>query len=228
MSSYKFPANTAPTDLSQFDMMAMVRGTASMDKHYFFNMVKPAAGDDLKLKEFLGGTIPKTEDGKRIPMNKQANNPSLVMPTVTGMKYFGQSALFKVAMDQMHAKKIGVFPTQTHGSGMNAFDFTNNPLFKSEDTLQNIVGKILFGAQGSAISSEAHQLFNPLKALAKQIGQAGGADESTKLNPSSDATRLIQMAAKGFAGGQDLFNSSALSDGVTMAKDVQAFIKKLS
>jgi hypothetical protein len=226
--AYKLDANTV-NDHTIFELMSMVRGTVTMDRHYFFNMVKPATGEDIDFKQFLGGTIPKTEDGKRIPMNKQANNPSLTSPTITGMKYFGQSPLFKAAVDQLHAKKIGVFPTATHGAGMNAFDFQNNNMFQSADSLMGIVGKILFGGQAANITSEAHQLFNPLKSLADQIGKAGGADSKTQINPSSDTQKLIQMCAAGFTkDGQNPFSGSALSDGVTMAKDVSQYIKKLT
>lgn len=226
--AYKLDANTV-NDHTIFELMSMVRGTVTMDRHYFFNTVKAATGESLDFKQFLGGTIPKTEDGQRIPMNKQTNNPSLVSPTVIGMKYFGQLPLFKAAVDQLHAKRIGVFPTATHGAGMNAFDFQNNNLFQSADSLMGVVGKILFGAQGSSISSEAHQLFLPLQNLANTIGKAGGADFSTQINPSSDAQRLIQMCATGFTkNGQNPFSGSALSDGVTMAKEVSQYIKKLT
>lgn len=226
--AYKLDANTA-NDHTIFELMSMVRGTITMDRHYFFNMVKPATGEAIDFKSFLGGTIPKTEDGKRIPMNKQANNPALTAPTVTGMKFFGQLPLFKAAVDQLHAKKIGVFPTATHGAGMNAFDFQNNDLFKSADSLMNIVGKIMFGAQAGNIKDESHQLFNPLKALADQVGKGGGADSKTQINPSGDAQKLIQMCAAGFTkDGKNPFSGSALSDGVSMAKDVSQYIKKLT
>lgn len=226
--AYKLDANTA-NDHTIFELMSMVRGTITMDRHYFFNMVKPATGEAIDFKSFLGGTIPKTEDGKRIPMNKQANNPALTAPTITGMKFFGQLPLFKAAVDQLHAKKIGVFPTATHGAGMNAFDFQNNDLFKSADSLMNIVGKIMFGAQAGNIKDESHQLFNPLKALADQVGKGGGADSKTQINPSGDAQKLIQMCAAGFTkDGKNPFSGSALSDGVSMAKDVSQYIKKLT
>jgi hypothetical protein len=226
MSEYKLDANTA-ADHTAFEFMAFARGTMGMDRHKFFGQVKEASGEALDLKKLIAGTIPKTEDGKRIPMNKVANNPSLTMPTVTGMKFFGQSPLFKVAMDQLHAKKIGVFPTATHGAGMNSFDFTNNPMFSGEGSLMSIVGKILLGGNADAVSGEGHQLFEPLKGLSNIIGKAGGADFQTKINPASDTGKLLPMLAAGFAGGQNPFSSSALSDGQTMAKEVMQYIKKL-
>lgn len=228
MTAYKLDANTV-SDHTIFEQMSMVRGTVTMDRHYFFNMVKPATGEALDFKQFLGGTIPKTEDGKRIPMNKQANNPALTGPTVTGMKFFGQSPLFKAAVDQLHAKRIGVFPTATHGAGMNAFDFQNNELFKDADSLMNVVGKILLGGSASAIKDESHQLFNPLKTLADTVGKSQGADSKTQINPSGDASKLIQMCAGGFTqDGKNPFSGSAISDGVSMAKDVTQYIKKLT
>lgn len=224
--AYKLEANTA-NDHTIFEMMSMVRGQMTMDRHYFFNMVKSGGEDSRTLKEMLGGTIPKTEDGKRIPMNKQANNPALASPSITGMKFFGQSPLFKTAIDQLHAKKIGVFPSPANGAGLNAFDFQKNPLFNGEAKLQDIVGKIMFGAQGSSISGEGHQLFNPMKELSDMIGKAGGADAQTKINPASDTSKLMQMVSAGFAGGKNPFGSSVISDGMDMSKEVQQYIKKL-
>lgn len=223
----KLEANTA-NDHTIFEMMSMVRGTMTMDRHYFFNMVKSGGEDSRTLKEFLGGTIPKTEDGKRIPMNKQANNPALASPSVTGMKFFGQSPLFKTAIDQIHAKKIGVFPSPSLGAGLNVMDFQKNPIFNGEGKLMDIVGKILFGGQGSSISGEEHQLFNPMKELSNVIGKAGGADFQTKINPASDTQKLMQMVSAGFAGGTNPFGSSVISDGMDIAKEVQKYIAKLS
>jgi hypothetical protein len=217
-------------ELSVFEVMAMVRGTATQDKHHFFNKVGKSEGEQGE-NDFIGliaGNIPKVLKGARIPINKVANNPSLASPSVTAMKYFGALPGFKVAIDQLHAKKVGVFPSATFGAGQNSFDFQNNPLFSGESSLMSIAGKILLGSSASSVTSEAHQLFEPLKTLANTIGKSGGADFQTMINPASDMSKMMPMLATGFGGGTNPFSSSALSDGITMAKEVTDYIKKIS
>lgn len=217
-------------ELSFFEIAGIIRGGLTQDKHHFFNQVKSAAaGEEFEFKKFIAGTFPKLSDGARIPMNKQANNPALSGPTVTAMKMFGQLPIFKKAVDQIHAKKIGVFPTATHGSGTNAFEMLSSSVFGGgEQTLQSVVNKSLFGGFADLITP-GHHLEEQLQTLAKSVGSViGAADGLTKVNPQTDVTKLIQGLSHGFGGGiPDLFNSSVFSDGADMAKEAIAFIKKL-
>lgn len=220
-------------ELSVFDLLAMVRGTATQDQHHFFGMVSKAGasatGGASDFKQLVAANIPKLLDGQRIPINKVANNPALASPSVTAMKFFGASPIFKVAIDQLVPKRVGTFPLPQLGGAFNAFNFQNNPMFSQAGSLQQVVGKILMGNFANTISSEAHQLFNPLKDLANIVGKAGGADFQTQINPSTDAQKLIQMCAAGFGtNGQSAFASSDLSDAVSIAKEVSQFMAKLN
>lgn len=220
-------------EVNVFDLLAMVRGSATQDMHHFFGMGSQtganATGGATDFKQLVAGNIPKLLDGKRIPINKVTNNPALASPSVTAMKFFGASPIFKVAIDQLVPKRVGNFPLPQLGAGFNAFNFQNNPMFSQAGSLQQVVGKILMGNYANTIQSEAHQLFNPLKSLATIVGKAGGADPQTQINPSSDAQKLIQMCAAGFgANGVSSFASSDLSDATTIAKEVSQYIKKLN
>lgn len=219
--------------LSVAEILGMVRGTMTQDQHHFFGMASQAAqaatGGATDWKQLIAANIPKLLDGARIPMNKVTNNPALASPSVTAMKFFGASPIFKIAIDQIVPKKIGTFPIPQVGAGFNAFNFQNNPLFSQAGSLQSVIGTVLMGSGASAIQDASHQLFQPLQDLANNIGKAVGADFQTQINPATDAQHLVQMFAAGFGtNGVSAFNPSDLADASTIAKEVAAYIKKMN
>lgn len=210
-------------ELSLYDYQAMSRGLVSFRETHFYDWTGQQKGPE-DLPTTMGASFAQYKLGARIPDTKQAKNPTLNPPSVTAQKYFGQQPTVKIAMDQLFAKRIGVFMAEIGGAGAGGFFLQNNPIFAGAQTVQSILGKMMLGKE----VTELNQNFSKVFSLAQQMQSIIGADSITEidLSKADELARVMQGAAQVFAGGQQVFDPSIFSDGAAFAKDVQAHIQK--
>lgn len=210
--------------LSSHDYAAIVGGHVSCREHHFYDWQHGGAGEK-DLTKTLGANFVKHAEGKRAPSNVQNKNPILAPPTVTAQKFFGQSPLFKVAMDQLLAKRVGVFSQMVGGAGGGAFNMSNMAMFKGSMSLMDLVSKTAFGST----IQEGSRMFNQLQSMATKVGGIMGSVPITQMvNVSSahDLQNIMHGISNTFSGIENTFNKSLFTDGVAFAKDVQEHIKR--
>lgn len=235
------------TITNQYDLNQHIIGNVVRTDYAFFNNIPGVSSPENKSDvEQIGGTAQELTKGSKPPIVKVTNNPTLQRPTVAGMKYFGQSPVFKMAVDQLINRAVGIFPTGSHGSGSNAFHFTSSGLFGGTQNLTSIMAQVVGGT--NAAGSMTSLLTNAFTALAKgqdpttfltdnltkyvynattQVSSLLGANalSTIDLTKPDEVVQLIYGVSSFFGGSSGGFDTTTISKGVTYATDVANYIK---
>jgi hypothetical protein len=166
--------------------------------------------DDDTVASRIGATVKKLKDGTRQPMTKTARNPMLEAPSVMGQRYFGQHQSFRVAMDSIFAKMIGVFPKPQQGAGVSAFNFSNMSQFTGAGgsgggmQLTDALATMVMGGDTSTLASGSSPMAASINNLTSQIASLAGALPHSMIDLSrpDHAIPFMQAASQVFSGSE--------------------------
>ena len=214
--------------LSEDQVKSAIKGEIHQAQWGFYNDMSGSKPEEKPHIEFLNGTLHELEKGERLPMAKVTNNPNLNPPKVSDQRYFGQSPIYKVAMDQLIAKRIGIYPSSSHGAGGSFFNIANNPNITPSMGLDKFVSTIMTGGITALTSGN---LQSGLGVILNNItGIVGGA--STQTIQTTDKNVLIPLLSamsSAVSGGTALkptFSNDIFKTGYTLYQTVQAHINR--
>lgn len=134
--------------------------------------------------------------GKRMPTTKIAKNPNLQKPSYVGKAFMCESASPMAAMDQIFPKLIAVFPKESSGAAVPAFNMMNLGSLKNGVTLQQAIslsqlGTLAVPSSGSTLTAINQAVTN----VGGILGIASNALSTTKLDLFRPDTMIPFMSA---------------------------------
>ena len=199
--------------MSVFTNAAYLLGHIRTEDHIFYNRVsEPFATTSETLAESYGGSYPTVSGGTRVAANVLSKNPLMTKPSVAGMRYFGQSSISKVCMDQALPRRMGQFPTPQHGSGMNFHDFNTNPVFAGSQNVAGVTGALLYGGQFKNVTGASALISGSLATIAlsaiTNLLSLSLPDslQSSISGLSSMSSALTSLTSGGFGGSVPIIN----------------------
>lgn len=205
-----------------FDLAEAKLGFKHNKGQHFFGGDQNANSDAIE--KIMGATVYKIKNGTRLPSNVQTNNPALEAPGKLGMTLFGQSPIWKVAMDQVIPKTVGVFGNAVNGAGLSGFNFTNLPIFGGSMQLTDAISKIMTGGNTSGLSSGL--LVNHIKDVVSQVSSLVGASGSSliELNNKDHVIPFMNAFATVLGGGTNGFTIDTFAAGMKLAQSATDFL----
>ena len=94
----------------------------------------------------IGNFMSELITGKRIPVQKLANNPSLRPPSYAGKSFFGETPCALPAVDQLFCRKVGSFGNPMNGSGTDSFEMQNFASFGGALNIGSVVSRMVTGS----------------------------------------------------------------------------------
>lgn len=94
----------------------------------------------------IGNFMSELITGKRIPVQKLANNPSLRPPSYAGKAFFGETPCALPAVDQLFCRKVGSFGNPMNGSGTDSFEMQNFASFGGALNIGSVVSRMVTGS----------------------------------------------------------------------------------
>jgi hypothetical protein len=94
----------------------------------------------------IGNFMSELITGKRIPVQKLANNPSLRPPSYAGKAFFGETPCALPAVDQLFCRKVGSFGNPMNGSGTDSFEMQNFASFGGALNIGSVVARMVTGS----------------------------------------------------------------------------------
>lgn len=186
------------------------------------------ASNDDPVEKVIGATVYKIKNGQRLPTNVQTNNPALEMPSKLGMTLFGQSPIWKIAMDQVIGKKVGVFGNATNGAGLSGFNFTNLPIFGGSMQMTDAIATMMTGGNTSGLSSGL--LVSHINDVVSQVGSLVGASGASliELNNKDHAIPFLNALSTVFGGGSSGFSIDTFANGMKLAQAATDYLTNLA
>jgi hypothetical protein len=213
------------------DIRRAIRGFIENPGQSFYSTQSDSGSsetDDDTIASRIGATVKKLKDGTRQPMTKTARNPMLETPSVMGQRYFGQHQSFRVAMDSVFAKMIGVFPKPQQGAGVSAFNFSNMSQFGGGGMqLTDALATMVMGGDTSTLASGTSPMAASINNLTSQIASLAGAlpHSIIDLSRPDHAIPFMQAASQVFSGSSTpVFDGSVFSASYHIAADVQRYL----
>lgn len=134
--------------------------------------------------------------GKRMPTTKIAKNPNLQKPSYIGKAFMCESATPMAAVDQIIPKLVAVFPKESAGAGVPAFNMMNLGSLKKGVTLLQAVSLSQLGtltppSSGSTLTALNQMVTN----VGGVLGIASSSLATTKLDIFRPDTMIPFMSA---------------------------------
>ncbi|QIG70594.1 hypothetical protein EVB91_038 [Rhizobium phage RHph_I1_18] len=141
----------------------------------------------------IGQFMSELLTGKRIPMTMIAKNPNLQSPSYVGQAFLGESpiALPNIDITQTFAKRIASFPVLGNGSGSTMFSFQNSGSLLGSMSIDQLVGRVLFGSDQSMSSTKTSLVNAALNTLNVLTGVVAG----ETIEPSRADTAIPLLSA---------------------------------
>ena len=236
----------AKDGLSLLNRTRLVSGAAFNPKNSFFGNVGNFTPPEKTPDQVYGGTYAQVLSGSRLATNVIAQNPMNNNPTIAGLKYFGQSPAFKVALDMPFAKPVGVFKALESGAGSCGFSILTNPLLQGDIPLASAMGILITGSEllsdspilgavsgivnniGNALPSSIFTVTDAIGSFTNQVTDIIGGQASSliRLTDSNVLIPFMGAAATAFAGsGATPFGLEKLSIGISLAFEVKKALK---
>lgn len=176
----------------------------------------------------LGQFMSELLTGKRIPMTLISKNPNLQSPSYIGQAFLGESptALSNIDITQTFAKKIAAFPKPGNGSGATSFAFQNSGSLTKAMSINQLVGKVLFGSSDSGTLSKQSLVSSAIDKLNVLTGVVDG--ESIEPSRADTAIPLL-TALSAVQSGTDkaIFPSEIFQEGWTLASGIANHLAKV-
>ena len=134
--------------------------------------------------------------GKRMPTTKIAKNPNLQKPSYIGKAFMCESATPMAAVDQIIPKLVAVFPKESAGAGVPAFNMMNLGSLKKGVTLLQAVSLSQLGTLTPPSSGSTLTLLNQMVTnVGGVLGISSSALATTKLDIFRPDTMIPFMSA---------------------------------
>lgn len=217
---------------SIFDIQEAIKGNVKVIKQdYYGNLAKDFGTGNEPIEKKVGAGVHKVKYGERQPMAQTAKNPALEEPQVMAQRYFGQQPGFKLAIDQLIPKVIGVYLNASSGAGITAFNLRNLPVFGSGGTgqLTDIVVKMVTGGVTTGVTDPMMKQY--LENIVSSVATIAGAkpESLVSLNKSDNIIPLLSAFSGAITGGEKSpFSTDVFSNGVKLANDVQKHLQNLA